>query len=872
MSRKRFFGVFFGIVGAVLLAVVLYVAFGDLGRHKSRIEAFVSKSIGRPFSIEGPLKLTLVPVLELSAERVRLGNMPGGSEPQMVEVGKVAVKVGFWSLISGPPDVHSIELHDTTVLLEQGPDGKGNWIMGPPEGEDPAEAEDEADEEDETAEAEVPLVIRSAQLHNVRIVYREAKKADRVLQLDDLGITPGREQLLALDGQGKVDVYPLVLKGEAGPLKSLLSATDMRAHLQVTLGKLAMDINGVVGKLEPLDGADLTLKIEHPELGSMLRKLEFPIVAEGSMQIEGRMKDAGALTELDFNATVGDLKASLKGTLKELSLVGGDLTLTAEKQEIGPLLEALKLPVIATGPMRIDTHIKDVGKHRQLDLKANVGDLQARAIGTLKTRSLIGSDLRFEATAADAARLASVFKVSGVPAAPLTVTGRTISSRKEMKFEALTVTLVDASVRASGSMQARGERKIAMNFKVAAASLKKLRDTLPEIAVAASGDFTSAKDRIELKNLQGTLGKTQLAGSLLLAGKHIEAQLSSPRVDLTPFFPQEEKTETADGKKAPPPPPPPKGSKESQEPKEQFVFSEKPLDLKKMKETDAKVHLAFGELILGDRSIKNLDTNLLAKDGKLTFDLRAAGAHEGTMQGAGTLVPAGDGTVDLDMTFDISNVRASLGSAEIPAADVPPLGMAMNIKIHGSSLRQLASGANGQLLFTQGAGRTKSGFISAYGSGVVSQLGAKLNPFAKEDPFMRLDCTIARADIVNGQVTVQPVLVQTEKVTITAQGTIDLHTEKLLLDFNTRPRKGIGVSPGMFTNPLIRLEGTLASPKIGVGAKGVASGALAAATGGATVVAGGFIDRMQGEQDLCAPTLEAARNPIAKENLKGGKS
>ena len=94
---------------------------------------------------------------------------------------------------------------------------------------------------------------------------------------------------------------------------------------------------------------------------------------------------------------------------------------------------------------------------------------------------------------------------------------------------------------------------------------------------------------------------------------------------------------------------------------------------------------------------------------------------------------------------------------------------------------------------------------------------------------MRLDCTVARADIVNGQATVQPVLLQTEKVTITAQGTIDLHTEKLLLDFNTRPRKGIGVSPGMFTNPLIRLEGTLVSPKIGMGAKGEASGALAAA-------------------------------------------
>ena len=141
---------------------------------------------------------------------------------------------------------------------------------------------------------EVPVVIRSAQLNNVRLIYREAKKPDRVVQLDKLSITPGREELLALDGQGKVDVYPLALKGEVGPLKSLLSARDMRMAMQMSLGKLALDVNGVIGRLDPLDGADLTLKVEQPELGGMLRKLDFR--CRQRVQIDGRLKDAGALT------------------------------------------------------------------------------------------------------------------------------------------------------------------------------------------------------------------------------------------------------------------------------------------------------------------------------------------------------------------------------------------------------------------------------------------------------------------------------------------------------------------------------------------------------------------------------------------------
>jgi AsmA family protein len=318
MSLGRFCDVFFGIVGAALLAVVLYIALGDLSRHKGRIEALVTQSIGRPFAIDGPFKVKVIPVVDVSAESVRLGNAQGGSQPQMLEVGKAAVQIGLWSLISGPPDVRSFELSDTTVLLERASDGKGNWIITP-EADDETDAEDETDAD--TGAGGVPVVIRSAQLNNVRLVYREANKPDRVVQLDKLSITSGREELLALDGQGKVDAYPLALKGEVGPLKSLLSARDIRMAMQGSLGKLALDIKGVIGRLDPLDGADLTLKVEHPELGGMLEKLDLPVIATGPMQINTQLKDAGALTQLDFNAKVGDLEASANGTLKTLSLV-----------------------------------------------------------------------------------------------------------------------------------------------------------------------------------------------------------------------------------------------------------------------------------------------------------------------------------------------------------------------------------------------------------------------------------------------------------------------------------------------------------------------------------------------------------------------
>src|SRR3546814_8448027 len=59
----------------------------------------------------------------------------------------------------------------------------------------PISAEYETDEEE--GAVGVPVVIRSAQLHNVRLIYREAKKPDRVVQLDQLSIAQGQEELLA---------------------------------------------------------------------------------------------------------------------------------------------------------------------------------------------------------------------------------------------------------------------------------------------------------------------------------------------------------------------------------------------------------------------------------------------------------------------------------------------------------------------------------------------------------------------------------------------------------------------------------------------------------------------------------------------------
>ena len=229
------------------------------------------------------------------------------------------------------------------------------------------------------------------------------------------------------------------------------------------------------------------------------------------------------------------------------------------------------------------------------------------------------------------------------------------------------------------------------------------------------------------------------------------------------------------------------------------------------------------------------------------------------MTGGLKLTPSDGGAAALDISISAKNSRVGLsaGGAFDPK-DAPPTNLEASLLAQGASARQMASGANGRVLVTQGAGKLQSGLIGLVGGDLLRELVGKLNPFAAQDPYTKLECTVVRADIVDGQVKVSPVLMQSEKVTIVAGGDIDLGTEALRFNFNTRPRTGVGVSAGMFTNPFIELAGTLASPRLGLGAKGATSGAAAAATGGVSVLAQGFLDRARGAQDLCKKTLELA--------------
>jgi len=786
MTLRRTIAIGFGLLGLVLLGGLSYIAFGDLGRHKQVVEDFITKHTGRAFVIDGPFELNVLPVLTLRAENVRLANADWGSAPQMVQVGHLSAEIGFWSLISGPIDVRSFELRDVTVLLEKRRDGKANWLFKEP----PATGEEEETGEPKTR-TEFPLVIEKATFDNLRLTYRAAGKPDMLARVDAMTIIPGQGGLLDFDGRGKVDLFPISLTGQAGPVDALLAGRDIRMDLSGRLGRLALDVKGGFGQLDPLDATNLQIKAHGEDVGAMLERFDLPVFAHGALDVDLRLADADERT--------------------------------------------------------------------QLTLDASAGDLELKARGSLSGLYLRGSDLNLEATAADAARLAGVFGIEGLPAAPLSLSGRVLPTRKQLKFDGVKASLAGVTAQVDGVLK-RGRRpELELDFDLGVENLATWREKLPASALTAKGKFALNAERVEIQDLQAALGDSSLSGSVLLTRsepRRLEASLASPRIDLTPFFPASPEPPTT-SEVAPKDKSVPKDKSKDKE-KAQFLFSEKPLPIRQLSGREAKLHAAIGEVVLGRKTFRDVEGSVLLDSTHVELHARGRGSLDGTVNTSISLEPNGADDAKVTLKVVLENIRAGIDMKEMQPDEVPPLGLDVQLATHGGSTRQLAENANGYILLTQGPGKTRAEFLNAFGGDMLSQLRTRLNPFRAQDPFTQLECTVMRADVVDGAVTVAPVLVQTQKVTVAAQGKLTLHDEHLTFDFDTRPRKGIGVSPGMFTNPFIRLEGTLMNPRIAVGAKGAASGAFAAATGGLSVLAGGFIDRLKGQANMCARTLKQA--------------
>lgn len=126
----------------------------------------------------------------------------------------------------------------------------------------------------------------------------------------------------------------------------------------------------------------------------------------------------------------------------------------------------------------------------------------------------------------------------------------------------------------------------------------------------------------------------------------------------------------------------------------------------------------------------------------------------------------------------------------------------------GKNKDELVATLTGKISLLGGASTMPSRALNIWGGGVINALVPSLDP----DSEARVNCAIANFDVLDGIATPEPLFLDTKRVTIVAEGNVDLKANKLDLKLvpNSKDTALLDVSPA------VNVKGSILKPDIGI--------------------------------------------------------
>ncbi|MGE4220652.1 MAG: AsmA family protein [Alphaproteobacteria bacterium] len=349
--------VLIGIGAAVVLlvaAAVVAPSFIDWNAYKPEISAQVEKALGRKLAIDGDIDLSLLPSPALAVSGVRLANVQGARNPDMVRLEQLRVKVGLGELLRGRIAVDSVILRRPVIALEVLPDGRASWDFLPAA---------EADQPKETAPAAQPapssgrgidFALRELQIEDGTVIFRDASGSEQRIEAVQAGISAGSlAGPFRVEGKARAKGVPVDLDiavGEAGRGSGTIPV-DLKLGLD---GKAArLTFAGDASALAPDALVNGKLSVEAENAASALRALTgapgTSVLAQ-PFRLDSEVSASADIVGLNnLTARLGDLHASgaVNAALGEMTVV--DVALSATNLDLDALLAKTAVAGTASG-------------------------------------------------------------------------------------------------------------------------------------------------------------------------------------------------------------------------------------------------------------------------------------------------------------------------------------------------------------------------------------------------------------------------------------------------------------------------------------------------------------------------------------------
>jgi len=453
---------------------------------------------------------------------------------------------------------------------------------------------------------------------------------------------------------------------------------------------------------------------------------------------------------------------------------------------------------------------------------------------------------------------------------PYHINGAVLQDKKYTRFENLQLKISNIEARVHGQLGHWGSLEgteltitaQAPNTDNIAAIFNR---TLPAGTIKFDGHVRTTEKSFHIDRMNAQLGRNNLNGDLkLVEGKPplLKGRVNSTYLDFAML--QKVASESGSGvntKDTPRSDQVQTGKGTSPQKQLSLLFPDTPIKLEALDHIDLDLAIQVGEVTnslkaLG--SLYDISTKVLLKSRDLSIsDFEVRGARGGTVKGDLAIREEHEMT-HLDVNIAGEQIRLGLGAApgQDPAT-YPPTEVDAKFNGAGRTYHKLATSLSGRIKAVQGKGRVSNNQAVNLFSDTFAELFQTVNPFAKTEPTTGLNCAVYLVNLTGGKAEIQDLIIQTDKLTIVSAGIIDLNTEKLDINFETRPREGLGISASTITNPYIKLGGSLRQPSIELNPQraAITTGA-AVATGGLWFLYKGIWDRYFSSRDPCGEALK----------------
>lgn len=244
------------------------------------------------------------------------------------------------------------------------------------------------------------------------------------------------------------------------------------------------------------------------------------------------------------------------------------------------------------------------------------------------------------------------------------------------------------------------------------------------------------------------------------------------------------------------------------------VFSAAPLALDALRLADVSAVLSVAELVTAAATLRDVAASLALADGVLLVS-----PLQGTLAG---------GTIRGELALDAADVEPSLslalqgsdldlrGILRTSAADLLRGSAGLDIALdgRGDSVAAIMASLDGHARLVMGQGQLRATSLDMVVGGLSEVVGGL---FTADTEWTPLNCLVTDFAIADGVATSQALLIDTEKIVVSGEGTVNLATEAL--DFKITPRPK---SVTLTIAAPVTIGGTLAAPSFGVDELGVA--------------------------------------------------